>query len=114
MPITKRTKFGLRLEEGLREAIAWKRGEIELDVRTVAPMTPARVKAIRKAAAKSPRAFEKRFGVPARTIEGWEQGKQVDVAARVLLTVIEKEPEAVERALAEEAAKFRRYIPPSP
>jgi len=37
--------------------------------------------------------------VPARTVEGWEQGKKVDVAARVLLTVIEKEPEAVERAL---------------
>jgi len=33
-------------------------------------------------------------------MEGWEQGKKVDVAARVLLTIIEKEPKAVERALA--------------
>ena len=106
--MSKRTEFGLRLEKSLREVLAWKRGEIELDVRTIEPMTPARVKAIRKASAKSPRAFEKRFGVPARTVEGWEQGKKVDVAARVLLTVIEKEPEAVERALAEEGAKFRR------
>jgi putative transcriptional regulator len=105
--MSKRTKFGLRLEQGLREALAWKRGELELEVRTVEPMTPARVKAIRKAAAKSPGAFEKRFGVPARTVEGWEQGKKVDVAARVLLTVIEKEPEAVERALAEDAQPFR-------
>jgi hypothetical protein len=38
--------------------------------------------------------------VPARTIEGWEQNKKIDVARRVLLTVIEKDPEAVERALA--------------
>ncbi|HEY4940264.1 MAG TPA: hypothetical protein VII56_02455 [Rhizomicrobium sp.] len=106
--MSKRTELGLAIEEGLREAIAWKRGEIELDVRTVEPMTPARVKAIRKAAAKSPRAFERRFGVPARTMEGWEQGKKVDVAARVLLTVIEKEPEAVERALAEDGQAFRR------
>lgn len=100
--MSKRTKFGLALEEGLREALAWKRGEMKLDVRTIEPMPPARVKAIRKGAAKSPREFEKRFGVPARTVEGWEQGKKVDIAARVLLTVIEKEPEAVERALARE------------
>ncbi|MDE1940128.1 MAG: transcriptional regulator [Alphaproteobacteria bacterium] len=97
--MSKRTKLGLALEEGMREAVAWKRGEIELEVRTIELMTPKRVKAIRKSVAKSPREFERRFGVPARTIEGWEQGKKVDVAARVLLTVIEKEPEAVERAL---------------
>jgi len=38
--------------------------------------------------------------VPARTLEGWEQNKKVDVAGRVLLKVIEKDPDAVERALA--------------
>ena len=97
--MSKRTKLGLALEEGLREALAYKRGEIELETRTIELMTPKRVKAIRKSVAKSPREFERRFGVPARTVEGWEQGKKVDVAARVLLTVIEKEPEAVERAL---------------
>ena len=97
--MSKRTKFGLALEESLREALAWKRGEIELETRIIEVMTPMRVKAIRKSVAKSPREFERRFGVPARTVEGWEQGKKVDVAARVLLTVIEKEPEAVERAL---------------
>ncbi len=93
-----RTKLGLAIEEGLKEAIAWKRGEIELEVREYEPMPPARVKAIRKSVSKSPREFERRFGVPARTLEGWEQGKKVDVAARVLLTVIEKNPAAVERA----------------
>ena len=94
-----RTKFGLALEASLREALAYKRGEIQLPTRIIDPMTPKRVKAIRKSVAKSPREFERRFGVPARTLEGWEQGKKVDVTARVLLTVIEKEPEAVERAL---------------
>lgn len=94
-----RTKLGLAIEEGLREAAAWKRGELKLHVREIEPMPPARVKAIRKSVAKSPREFERRFGVPARTLEGWEQGKKVDVAARVLLTVIEKNPGAVERAL---------------
>jgi putative transcriptional regulator len=98
--MSKRTKFGLALEESLREALAYKRGEIELQTRIIEAMPAARVKAIRKGVAKSPREFERRFGVPARTLEGWEQGKKVDVTARVLLTVIEKEPEAVERALA--------------
>lgn len=98
--MSKRTKIGLAIEEGLREALAWKRGKIELEVRTILPMLPGRVKAIRKGVAKSPREFERRFGVPARTLEGWEQGKKVDVCGRVLLTVIEKDPEAVEKALA--------------
>jgi putative transcriptional regulator len=99
-PADGRTEFGLRLEEGLNEALAWKRGEIALPVQVVHAMSPERVKAIRKSVAKSPKEFERRFGVPARTLEGWEQGRRVDVAASVLLTVIEKNPEAVERALA--------------
>lgn len=98
--MTKRTELGLELEAGLREAIAHRRGEIALESRIIEPMPASRVKAIRKAVAKSPKDFEKRFGVPARTLEGWEQGRKVDVASRVLLKVIEKEPEAVERALA--------------
>jgi putative transcriptional regulator len=95
-----RTQFGLELEEALKEALAWKRGEIALPTHHVEPMPAARVKAIRKSVAKSPREFERRFGVPARTVEGWEQGRKVDVAATVLLRVIERDPEAVERALA--------------
>ncbi len=94
------TEFGRALIAGLEEALAWKRGEIELPTYELDPMSPERVKKIRKRAAKSPREFERRYGVPARTLEGWEQGRKLDVAARVLLTVIEREPEAVERALA--------------
>ncbi len=45
-------------------------------------------------------AYLSRFGIPARTLEGWEQGRAIDATARVLLSVIEKEPGAVERALA--------------
>ena len=96
----KRSKLGLELETAVREAIAHKRGGIALPSRVVDPMTAARVKEIRKKVAKSPKEFERRFGVPARTLEGWEQNKKLDVAGRVLLLVIEKDPDAVERALA--------------
>jgi putative transcriptional regulator len=97
--MTRRSKLGLEIEAGLREAIAYRKGEITLETRVVEPMSAERIRAIRKSVAKSPREFERRFGVPARTLEGWEQGRGVDVTARVLLSVIEKEPEAVERAL---------------
>jgi putative transcriptional regulator len=46
-----------------------------------------------------------RFGLQLGTVRDWEQRKrQPDGAARVLLTVIDKEPEAVERALKAAAA----------
>ncbi len=94
------TEFGRELIEGLREALAYKRGEIDLPGRTIETMPATRVKEIRRKVAKSPKEFERRFHIPARTLEGWEQGRRApDVAARVLLTVIEKDPEAVERAL---------------
>jgi len=95
-----RTELGLEIEAGLREAIAYQRGEVALETRLVGPMTAARVREIRKGVAKSPKDFERRFGIPARTLEGWEQGRAIDATARVLLSVIEKEPGAVERALA--------------
>lgn len=96
----KDTKFGRDLIAAAREALAHKQGKIALPTRVIEDMSAARVKEIRKKVAKSPKEFERRFGVPARTLEGWEQNKKVDVAGRVLLKVIEKNPNAVERALA--------------
>ena len=91
--------FGADLIAALEEVRAHQRGEIALESRRVETMPAARVKSIRKAVAKSPREFEERFGIPARTIEGWEQGRKLDVSARILLRVIERSPEAVERVL---------------
>lgn len=96
----KRTKLGKELETALGEVLAHRRGEIGLEVREVVEMSAARVREIRKKVANSPKAFERKYGIPARTVEGWEQGRRIDVTTRVLLTVIDKDPEAVERALA--------------
>jgi putative transcriptional regulator len=97
--MAKRTALGLEIEAGLKEVVAHRQGKIGLEGRIVEPMTASRVKEIRKKVAKNTKEFEARFAVPARTIEGWEQGRAVDVAGRVLLRVIEKDPKAVERAL---------------
>jgi len=91
--------FAAELLASAKEALAHKRGKIALPTRVIEEITAQEVKNIRKAVATSPKDFEKRFGVPARTIEGWEQGKKVDVAGRVLLRVIQKNPKAVQKAL---------------
>lgn len=45
--------------------------------------------------------FAARFGFAIGTLRDWEQGRrQPEASARVLLRVIEREPDAVERALA--------------
>ncbi|WP_082493995.1 helix-turn-helix domain-containing protein [Methylobacterium sp. Leaf106] len=45
-------------------------------------------------------AFANALGVPAATLRNWEQGrKQPDPAARSLLTIFDREPEAAMRAL---------------
>ena len=95
----KDTDFGRKLIGAMKEVLAHKQGKIALPTRVVEEMPAARVKEIRKKVAKSPKEFEEKFGVPARTLEGWEQGKKVDVSGRVLLRVIEKNPNAVEHAL---------------
>jgi putative transcriptional regulator len=88
--------------EGVREAAAWKRGEIALLVRNVSSRTAERVKAIRKSVAKTSQEFSRRFGIPVRTLEGREQGRrQPDRAASVLLRGIERNPKAVEEVVAE-------------
>lgn len=59
------------------------------------------VKAIRKAQGLSQAAFAARYGLPKATVEDWEQNRrQPDTGSRLLLKVIEREPDAVRRALA--------------
>jgi putative transcriptional regulator len=58
------------------------------------------VRKIRSALKLSQAQFAARFGLPAATIRDWEQNRRKpEGAARVLLQVIKKEPEAVSRAL---------------
>lgn len=71
------------------------------DWRLVANPPVPDVKAIRKRLGLSQAAFAGRFGLSLRTLQQWEQGRAVpDRPARILLRVIERAPETVERALA--------------
>jgi len=58
------------------------------------------VKRIRKKVAMTQKEFAMHFGVSIRTVQDWEQGRRVPSgASRAFLIVIDKEPEAVSRAL---------------
>jgi len=58
------------------------------------------IASIRKATGLSRAKFAKRFALEQRTLQDWEQGRRMpDSAARAYLTVIARNPKAVERAL---------------
>lgn len=99
---TKRTRVGREVEAALGEVLAHVRGEVDLPCRIVDDPSAQRIRALRKRMKLSRRKFADRFGLDARAVQDWEQGRRTpDRAARVLLTVIDRDPEAVERALGE-------------
>ena len=92
---------GNRILEGLEEALQHAKGSSEtarVSVIQVPKMVD--VLAIRHNLGMSQEAFALRFGFKISTLRQWEQGRrQPEGPARVLLKIIEKEPEAADRAL---------------
>ncbi len=97
---TERTRTGQEIEAALEEVLSHVRGEVDLPCRIVDDPAAERILALRQRMRLSRKKFADRFGLDARAVQDWEQGRRVpDRAARVLLTVIERDPEAVVRAL---------------
>ena len=85
---------------GLAEAEAHLKGE---DVPGLVVHIPAEidVATIRETTGLSQSKFADWIGVSKRTVENWEQGRRVPQGpARVLLAIIRKEPDVVQRMLA--------------
>ena len=97
----KRSAFGRRLLAGVKEMAAHMRGEIELPSYKIRVPSDAEVARIRRRLGLSQAGFARAFGLDVTAIHAWEQGRRrPDRAARILLAVIAREPEAVRRALA--------------
>ncbi|WP_245557093.1 helix-turn-helix domain-containing protein [Elioraea tepidiphila] len=106
MPSERSTR-GRALVAAAREVAAYLRGEPGTGVREYRVHVPETVDvaAIRAALGLSQPAFARHFGLDVTAVQAWEQGRRhPDRAARVLLAVIAREPEAVARALEAEAA----------
>jgi putative transcriptional regulator len=97
----KASALGRRLVAGLNDALAHARGELALPSYTISVPEKLDVAKLRHGLGLSQVAFARTFGLDVTALHAWEQGRRrPDRAARVLLAVIAKEPEAVLRALA--------------
>ena len=66
----------------------------------ISKLRPVDVAAIRKRMGMSQIQFAKRYGFSHTTLRDWEQGRRSPGSvARTLLTVLDREPQAVDRAL---------------
>lgn len=103
MVVTRKTP-GQQIIEAAEEALRFARGE-DTGARVTVIEVPD-VPAIRKKLGFTQEEFASRFGVSLGTLRNWEQGVRFpDGPARVLLTLIDREPEAVKRALSAPAAR---------
>jgi putative transcriptional regulator len=92
--------LGDDLIEAMQEAAAYMEGNQGKTSTHMVDVPDVNVGALRKAMRLSRVRFASRFGLDARAVQDWEQGRRrPDRSARVLLRVIEKHPEAVEDAL---------------
>jgi len=76
------------LMEGMREAADHMKA-----------LRAAKVKAIREKTALSQSQFAKRFHINVTTLRNWEQGRSIDNIGETLLTLIDRDPDAVARLL---------------
>jgi putative transcriptional regulator len=98
----KGSRVGDDLVAAFEEMAQHLRGEIELEAHDLpsGTMTPAQIKTVRLKVASSTKEFERLFGIPARTMESYEQGRRkLDGAMRALLRIIDREPKVACRAL---------------
>jgi putative transcriptional regulator len=87
--------------KGLEEVLAYVEGDESAVHRIVhVDVKPADIKAARKNVGLSRDAFAEAFGLSPATLRKWENGeRQPTGAARALLTIISREPEAALRAI---------------
>ncbi|HEY1607617.1 MAG TPA: transcriptional regulator [Allosphingosinicella sp.] len=86
-----------KIAAGFEDAIAFAQGD-ESRGRIARPVN---VKAIRERVRKTQAEFAQAFHLPIGTVRDWEQNRrQPDAPARVLLHLIDADPETVERLIA--------------
>ena len=93
------SNLGDELVEAMREAVAFVHGDVGKTKTHVVDVPSVDVAAVRRQTGLSRPKFAARFGLDPRAVQDWEQGRRrPDRAARVLLRIIEQNPEVVEKA----------------
>lgn len=92
-----------KLVHALEEVLAYQRGELALPETPVTP-APVDARAVRLNLGLTQEQFAERFGIPLPTLRGWEQGHRTPQGpARILLRVIERDPNVVAAAVREQS-----------
>jgi len=88
--------------EGLKDSLAYAKGNHVAGRAVHVSVKAADIKTARRKIGLSRDAFARAFGLSAATVRKWENGEREPTgAARVLLTIISREPEAALRAIRE-------------
>ena len=88
------------IAQGLESAIAYVRGDRKGVREHLVKVPLVDVKALRQRLGLTQREFAQRFSFSVISVQNWEQGRRTpEGPARVLLTVIDREPQAVLRAI---------------
>lgn len=89
-----------RIKAGLEEAVAIAKGEADPATYRIHVPSDLDVRPIRRKTGLTQAEFAERFGFGLARLRDWEQGRsKPDSALRAYLLVIDREHEAVERAL---------------
>jgi len=96
----KHSRAGRRLIAAMKEVVNHVEGKVALPIRYVEIPQDMDVKAIRSKLGLSQVEFSRRYAFSPRSLQEWEQGRRrPEGAVRAYLTVIERNPDAVEKAL---------------
>jgi putative transcriptional regulator len=92
---------GRKIIRGLEQALAHAKGEAaNVRERTVHVEDNVDVRSIRRKLLLTQHEFALQFGFSVAAVRHWEQGSRIpEMSARVLLTLIDKDPDYVRRAL---------------
>ncbi len=94
------SKIGASIIRGFEEAIAFAEGTADMSLYKVHIPAEIDVRAIRGRLGLTQQQFAVRFGFSVNTLRHWEQGRRVpEGPTRAYLMVIDREPQAVQKAL---------------
>jgi putative transcriptional regulator len=94
------SKVAASITRGLKEALAFAQGSADEGRYRVHVPGEIDVKAIRARLGMTQQEFAGRFGFSINTLRHWEQGKRIpEGPTRAYLTVIDRAPKAVQKAL---------------
>jgi putative transcriptional regulator len=105
---------GRKIIQGLEQALAHAKGEAaNVRERTIRVEDSVDVRSIRRKLLLTQQEFALQFGFSVAAVRHWEQGSRIpEMSARVLLTLIDKDPDYVRRTLGilDEADESRQKV----